>query len=122
MDTHYLKPEEADKRYLNPQQGDSRYFRREDLTSPKLKPNYQVLPSGLILQWSNAVIDAYGSEIWFLLSFPNAVFTVQLSHIDTTPASCLCYSIRDQTKFFAAAVTYAGNHYPVNISWFAIGH
>ncbi len=122
VDTNYLKSKEADKRYLNLQQGDNRYFRREDLTFPKLKSGYQVLPSGLILQWGNAVIDAHGSEIWFPLSFPNAALTVQLSHIETTPASCLCQSIRDQTKFFAASVTYAGNHYPRNISWLAIGH
>ncbi|UAW63503.1 hypothetical protein KMZ15_05235 [Mycoavidus sp. HKI] len=122
VDTHYLKLEEADTRYLNPQQGDSRYVRREERTFPELKPNYQVLPNGLILQWNNAVLDAHGSELWFPLSFPNAVFTVQLSLIDTTPASSLYYSIRDQTKFFAAAVTHEGNYYPGNISWFAIGH
>ncbi len=122
VDTHYLKPQEADTRYLNLQQGDSRYFRREEMTFPKLKSGYQVLPSGLILQWGDAHLVARGNEIWFPMRFPNGVLTVQLSHIEQHPAVCLCHTVRDQSKFFAAGVTYAGNHYAMNISWFALGH
>lgn len=83
---------------------------------------YQKLPGNLIFQWGHTPIDAWGSEIYFPRHFPNAVFTIHLSHIDTTPSYCLSYSIRDQAKFFATAVTYAGNRYPINISWFALGH
>ncbi|BBO60108.1 hypothetical protein [Mycoavidus sp. B2-EB] len=51
VDTRTLTPEAADQRYLTPGQGDSRYVRREERTFPELKSGYQVLPSGLILQW-----------------------------------------------------------------------
>ncbi len=122
VDTHTLTPDVADQRYLTSEQGNNRYVRREERTFPELKSGYQVLPSGLILQWSNAIIEAHGSEISFPLSFPNAVFMVQVSHIGVWPGHCVSYEIRDRTKFFAANITYAGNRYQTGISWFALGH
>ncbi|UUM21142.1 hypothetical protein [Mycoavidus sp. SF9855] len=127
VDTHTLTPEVADQRYLTSELGDSRYVRREERTFPELKSGYQVLPSGLILQWGT-VGTPHGNDgrwVQFPIKFSNDSFNVFL----TDRAGIGCHA--------GAAVPQPGNptgfqaygrsieHHGISCTgfgWFAIGH
>ncbi len=64
-------------RYITHEQGDIRYWKREDKLFPDLQMGYQVLPSGLILQWGFVEKPTFkGVKVTYPIAFPRAVFSV----------------------------------------------
>lgn len=80
-----------------------------DWANSKATNGYQKLPSGLIIQWGQAVAPSQGqTTVTFPIAFPNAAFAVVVSGLDTYAA------VRDvgwsslTTSSFIMANSYSG--------------
>lgn len=113
------------KRYVTPEQGDERYWKRDDKLFPDMENGYQVLPSGLILQWGRANLPTGGGD-WVNLpiAFPNEIMQVCLTCNGTACYPCSVNFEPGRTTGFIAfglePVSHQYAHLPVY--WFAIGN
>ncbi len=85
---------------------------------------YQILPSGLIIQWGQATGSASGDvTVTFPIAFPNAIFKGPIPGIDASGAGYMVSITSASTSSFAAgtysaAATRAG----ATFTWIALGN
>lgn len=105
--------EKVGERYITHEQGEKRF------RFPTREASYQVLPSGLILQWGMA--RAAVSQITFPLRFPNDVLTVHVTPAEQKTLAAASYFNADQTKF-DVKYTWMGAQSECDFTWLALGY
>ncbi len=114
----------------NRQQSDQRYWHRDEKLFPDAEKGYQVLPSGLILQWGMAEVRSASNDdssvISFPLSFPNEVLSIQLTHNATgknlKAHMMFHYQNIDNTKFSVRSDWFDQHPAFTTTSWLALGY
>lgn len=86
------------------------------------------LPGGILIQWGTAVAVSSATPIAFNVTFPNALFNVLITQINTTltVAQRVVSVLSQSTSGFLPRVTTLGSppsdFGPATISWMAIGN
>ncbi len=109
--------EKVGERYITHEQGEERF------RFPAREAGYQVLPSGMIMQWGITEADPNeGDEgrVTFPLRFPNEVLTVHLTPSERKGLTAITYFNANQKKF---DVYYTWiDSVKSKFTWFALGY
>ncbi len=113
------------------EQSDKRYWHRDEKLFPDRQSGYQILPSGLLLQWGVAEIqpgrgDIVSNQVSFPISFPNEVLSIQCTEDGTGGSGNACsfflYRKIDNTKFLVRSDWVAQRYSFISCSWLALGY
>jgi hypothetical protein len=113
------------QRYITPEQGDTRYRKREEPLFPERKPDHQIFPNGLLLQWGGVeMLTGQNQWVTFPIAFSDDSFRVWMT--DRGPG---CNPVGAVTKCgkptgFNAFGRNVHTHEfsPTTAHWLALGH
>ncbi len=108
----------------NRQQSDQRYWKRDEELFPAFQSGYQILPSGLIMQWGFVEKPPYsGVKVTYPIAFPQAVFSVCATNAGIPGSGIHALNVVVKgTQDFQLYCDFQGSPPAVDGFWLALGY